>query len=78
MCKFGITYSKKISQNARRSQYELEKKLKKLESKLNCETNFDEYRKCKKNLEFTKFFLILKKNKKKTKKKRSVKALVKN
>ena len=75
MCKFGITYSKKISQNARRSQYELEKKLKKLESNLNCETNFDEYRKCKKNLEFTKVFLILKKkqkNKKKTK--RSVKA----
>ena len=77
MCKFGITYSKKISQNARRSQYELEKKLKKLESNLNCETNFDEYRKCKKKLEFTKFFLIIKKNNKK-KQKRSVKALVKN
>ena len=65
MCKFGITYSKKISQNARRSQYELEKKLKKLESNLNCETNFDEYRKCKKNLEFTKFFLILKRKQQK-------------
>ena len=68
MCKFAITYSKKISQNARRSQYELEKKLKKLESNLNSEINFDEYRKCKKNLEFTKFFLILKKKTKKNKK----------
>ena len=55
MCKFAITYSKKISQNARKSQYELEKK----------QTNFDEYRKCKKNLEFTKFFLILKKKQQK-------------
>ena len=67
MCKFAITYSKKISQNARKSQYELEKK----------QTNFGEYRKCKKNLEFTKFFLNLKKKNKK-KQKRSVKALVKN
>ena len=72
MCKFGITYSKKISQNARRSQYELEKKLKKLESNLNCETNFDEYRKCKKNLEFTKFFLILKKKTNKQTKKKTI------
>ena len=33
--KFAIPYSKKISQNARRSQCELENKLKELESNLN-------------------------------------------
>ena len=46
--KFVITYSKKTSQNTRRSQCELEKKLKELESNLNSEANFNEYTKCKK------------------------------
>ena len=50
ICKFEITYSKKISQNTR-SQCELEKKLKELESNLNSEANFNEYTKCKKDLE---------------------------
>ena len=49
--KFAITYSKKISQNTRRSQCELEKKLKELESNLNSEASFNEYTKCKKDLE---------------------------
>ena len=47
--KFAITYSKKISQNTRRSQCELEKKVKELES--NSEVDFNEYTKCKKDLE---------------------------
>ena len=49
--KFAITYSKKISQNTRRSQCELEKKLKEFESNLNSEASFNEYTKCKKDLE---------------------------
>ena len=49
--KFAITYSKNISQNTGRSQCELEKKLKELKSNLNSEANFDEYTKCKKDLE---------------------------
>ena len=47
--KFAITYSKKISQNTRRSQCVLAKKLK--ESNLNSEANFIEYAKCEKDLE---------------------------
>ena len=50
ICKFAIIYSKKISQNTRRSQCKLKKKLKELESNLNSEANFNEYTKCKKNL----------------------------
>ena len=46
-----ITYSKKISQNRRRSQCELEKNLKELEPNLNSEVNFNEYAKCKKDLQ---------------------------
>ena len=46
-----MTCSKKISQNARKSQCELEKKLKELESNLSSEANFNEYTKCKKDLE---------------------------
>ena len=49
--KFAITYSKKLSQNTRRTQCELEKKLKEFESDLNSEANFNEYTKCEKNLE---------------------------
>ena len=49
--KFAITFSRKISQNTKRSQCELEKKLKELESNLNSEANFNEYTKCKKDLE---------------------------
>ena len=49
--KFAITFSRKISQNTKRSQCELEKKLKELESNLNSEPNFNEYTKCKKELE---------------------------
>ena len=49
--KFSITYSKTNSQNTRKSQSELAKKLKELKSKLNSETNFNEYKKCKKDLE---------------------------
>ena len=41
--KFAITFSRKISQNTKRSQCELEKKLKELESNLNSEANFNEY-----------------------------------
>ena len=40
---FAITFSRKISQNTKRSQCELEKKLKELESNLNSEANFNEY-----------------------------------
>ena len=50
-CKFAIPYSKKISQNARRSQCELERKLKELESNLNSDANFNEYTKYKDDLE---------------------------
>ena len=39
------------SQNARRSHCESEKKTKELESNLNPEANFNEYTKCKKDLE---------------------------
>ena len=46
-----MTCSKKVSQNARKSQCELEKKLKELESNLSSEANFNEYTKCKKDLE---------------------------
>ena len=46
-----ITCSKKISQNTKRSQCELEEKLKELESNLNSEANFNEYGKCKKDLD---------------------------
>ena len=46
-----MTCSKKISQNARKSQCELEKKLKELESNLSSEANFNEYTKCKNDLE---------------------------
>ena len=49
--KFAITYSKKISQNTRTNHCELAKKLKKLESNLNSEANFNEYAKCKKDVE---------------------------
>ena len=49
--KVAMTYSKKFSQNSRRSQCKLEKKLKKFDSNLNSEANFDEYTKCKKDLE---------------------------
>ena len=48
--KFAIIYSKKISQNTRRSKCKFKKKLKELESNLNSEANFNEYTKCKKNL----------------------------
>ena len=48
--KFAITYPKKISQNAKRSECKLEK-LKELESNLNSEGNFNEYTKCKNDLE---------------------------
>ena len=74
--KFAITFSRKISQNTKRSQCELEKKLKELESNLNSEANFNEYKKCKKDLEVIyerksqlSFFLI-------TKRKRPTKASV--
>ena len=49
--KFAITFSRKISHNTKRSQCQLEKKLKELESNLNSEANFNEYTKCKKDLE---------------------------
>ena len=49
--KFAITLSRKISHNTKRSQCQLEKKLKELESNLNSEANFNEYTKCKKDLE---------------------------
>ena len=49
--KFAITFSKKISQNTKRSQCELGKRLKQLESNLYSEANFNEYTKCKKDLE---------------------------
>ena len=49
--KFAITFSRKISHNTKRSQCQLEKKLKELESNLNSEVNFNEYTKCKKDLE---------------------------
>ena len=48
--KFAITYSKKISQNTRRSQCELEKKLKELESNLNSEKNLMNIQNVKKAL----------------------------
>ena len=51
ICKFAITYSEKTSQNTRKSQFELEKKLKEFESNLNSEVNFNEITKCKNNLE---------------------------
>ena len=51
MRKFAITYSKKASQSTKRSQCELEKKLKELESNLNSEANFNEYTKCKNDLQ---------------------------
>ena len=50
-CRFAITYSKIISQNARKCQCELEKKLKELESNLKSEANLNEYTKCKKDIE---------------------------
>ena len=50
--KFAITFSKKISQNTRRSQCESEKKLKEfLEPNLNSKASFNEYTKCKKDRE---------------------------
>ena len=49
--KFAITFSRKISQNTKRSQYELQKRLKQLESNLNSEANFNEYTICKKDLD---------------------------
>ena len=49
--KFATTFSRKISQNTKRSQCELEKKQKELESNLNSEVNFNEYTKCKRDLE---------------------------
>ena len=42
---------RKISQNTKRSQCKLEKKLKELESNLKSDANFNEYTKCKKDLE---------------------------
>ena len=41
--KFAITFSRKISQNTKRSQCELEKKLKELEPNLKSEVDFNEY-----------------------------------
>ena len=49
--KFVITFSRRTSQNTKKSQCELEKKLKELESNLNSEANFNEYTKCKNDLE---------------------------
>ena len=49
--KFAITYPKKILQNRRRSQYELEKKLNELKSNLNSDESLNEYKKCKKDHE---------------------------
>ena len=49
--KFSTTFSRKISPNTKESQCKLEKKLKELESNLNSEANFNEYTKCKKDLE---------------------------
>ena len=51
ICEFIIIYSKKISQNARRSQCKLEEKLKQIDFQLNSEAIFNEYTKCKSNLE---------------------------
>ena len=51
ICEFIIIYSKKISQNARRSQCKLEEKLKQIDSQLNSEAIFNECTKCKSNLE---------------------------
>ena len=50
--KFAIIFSRKISQNTKRNQSELEKKLKELlESNLNSEAKFNEYTKRKNYLE---------------------------
>ena len=49
--KFATTFSRKISQDTKRSQCELEKNLKELESNQNSEANFDENTKRKKDLE---------------------------